>query len=264
MAKFSDKQIADVADSLFIEAPHEAELLKEVIPSLMIKVNALEGAGSSSAAEDITYDNTESGLSAEDIQAAIDEVVTMIPEVPTEYAAEDITYTNEAIPDETEVGGALDHIFMVLSEVDAGNISYDNTESSLVAENVQAAIDEVYNAIPEVPTGYDAEDITYTNVAIPSAVEVAGALDAIVDIVRGDLLSKIVATVPNSSDTFALTTDPSLIDGQIISIVPVSGAESIIVGSSIDETGVLTITLAQTQAVGDAVFNVYVQKVVPN
>ena len=34
---------------------------------------ALQGAGGG-AAEDITYDNTESGLTADDVQAAIDEV----------------------------------------------------------------------------------------------------------------------------------------------------------------------------------------------
>lgn len=37
------------------------------------------------SAEDIDYDNTESGLVADDVQGAIDEVVSMIPSLPTVY-----------------------------------------------------------------------------------------------------------------------------------------------------------------------------------
>lgn len=230
MAKFSDKQIADVADSLFIEAPHEAELLKEVIPSLMTKVNALESAEVDAAAEDIVFDAPETGV----------------------------------LRESDNVQDALDAVNTVFAEFTASNLVYDNETSGLTGEDVQAAIDEVVTMIPSIPESYTATDITYTNDAIPSVSEVGGTLDAIVNIIRGDLLTRIEATVPNASDTFALTTDPSLIDGHIVSIVPVSGAESAIAGSSIDETGVLTITLAEAQAVGDAVFNVYVQKVVPD
>ena len=236
--------------------------LQNAIADLMETCNELETEGGSSAAEDITYDNETSGLTAEDVQAAIDEVYAAIPEVPTEYAAEDITYDNEFYPEVAEVKGALDQIFTVLDEVDAGNIDYDNDESGLEAEDVQAAIDEVYNAIPEVPTEYAATDITYTNESIPSATEVAGALDVIVNIIRGDILTKIEATVINTQSSVAMDANASLIDGRIISIVPVSGAESAVAGSSIDGTGVLTVTLVEAQATGDAVFNVYVQKAV--
>ena len=38
-------------------------------------------AGGSSSAEDVSYDNTDSGLTADDVQAAIDEVVDLIPEI---------------------------------------------------------------------------------------------------------------------------------------------------------------------------------------
>lgn len=57
-------------------------------------------------ADDIVYDNTTSGLTATDAQAAIDEVVQAIP-------------------------------------ADAADLSYDNTTSGLTATNVQDAIDEV-------------------------------------------------------------------------------------------------------------------------
>lgn len=65
------------------------------------------GGGGSSAAKDVTYDNTTSGLTATDVQAAIDEVA--------------------------QGGGASS----------ADDVSYDNTTSGLTATNVQDAIDEV-------------------------------------------------------------------------------------------------------------------------
>lgn len=65
------------------------------------------GTGSSTvAAEDVTYDNSGSGLAATDVQDAIDEVLGDIP-------------------------------------ANAAALSYDNTGSGLAATNVQDAIDEV-------------------------------------------------------------------------------------------------------------------------
>lgn len=75
-------------------------------------------AGGSAAipdAEDIPYDNSVSGLTATDVQAAIDEVVSDIPVVPASYAASAITY--------------------------------DNTGSGLTASDVQDAIDELAASI---------------------------------------------------------------------------------------------------------------------
>lgn len=74
------------------------------------------------AASAVTYDGTASGLSATNVQAAIDEVVGDIPEIPTSYDAEDITY--------------------------------DNTTSGLSATNAQAAIDEVASVTNEVKNNY--------------------------------------------------------------------------------------------------------------
>ena len=69
------------------------------------------GAGSSTvAAEDVTYDNSGSGLTATDVQAAVDELAAR----PVVAAAEDVTY--------------------------------DNTVSGLTATDVQAAIDELASA----------------------------------------------------------------------------------------------------------------------
>ena len=67
----------------------------------------ITGTGTSVAAANVSYDNTASGLTATNVEAAIDEV----------------------------------------NAKDAGDISYDNTTSGLAATNVEAAIDEVYAAI---------------------------------------------------------------------------------------------------------------------
>lgn len=69
------------------------------------------GSVTPTAASAVTYDGTESGLSATNVQAAIDEVVSDIPTIPATYDADDIVY--------------------------------DNTTSGLTATDVQSAIDEI-------------------------------------------------------------------------------------------------------------------------
>lgn len=75
---------------------------------------AIKGADDAS---EISYDNTESHLTASNVQAAIDEVVTEIGSI-TSPAASDVTY--------------------------------DNTSSGLTADDVQDAIDEVNGKITNV------------------------------------------------------------------------------------------------------------------
>ena len=82
------------------------------------------------AASAVTYDGTQSGLSATNVQSAIDELAGEIP-----------------------------------SSFDAEEITYDNTTSGLTADDVQEAIDEVngkfasLSQFPLLPT--DATDGTY-------------------------------------------------------------------------------------------------------
>lgn len=87
-------------------------------------LTVLVGGGLSSVdASDVDYDNSGSGLTATDVQAAIDEVVG---DIPTGFAATAITY--------------------------------DNTVSGLTAADVQAAIDELKALIPSrqyVSTGLE-------------------------------------------------------------------------------------------------------------
>lgn len=65
-----------------------------------------------SAADDVTYDNTTSGLVATNVQSAIDELAQSSP-----------------------------------ATVDADNVTYDNTTSGLTATDVQAAIDELVTMV---------------------------------------------------------------------------------------------------------------------
>lgn len=78
-----------------------------ILNSGVLTIVGVVGA-SSVAAEDVTYDNTGTGLTATDVQAAIDEVVG---DIPTGFAA--------------------------------SAISYDNSGSGLSAADVQDAIDEL-------------------------------------------------------------------------------------------------------------------------
>lgn len=79
-------------------------------------LTVLVGGGLSSVdASDVDYDNSVSGLTATDVQAAIDEVQAEIAAIPSTVAASAVTY--------------------------------DNTVSGLTASDVQAAIDELKSLI---------------------------------------------------------------------------------------------------------------------
>lgn len=83
-------------------------------------LTVLVGGGLSSVdAGDVNYDNSVSGLTATDVQAAIDEVQAEIAAIPSTVAASAVTY--------------------------------DNTVSGLTAADVQAAIDELKALIPTTP-----------------------------------------------------------------------------------------------------------------
>lgn len=101
-------------------------------------LTVLVGGGLSSVdAVDVDYDNTVSGLTATDVQAAIDEVqgeIAALPPIPTSFDADDVIY--------------------------------DNTVSGLTATDVQAAIDELATMV--APEYSSAGLITGTGVTITS------------------------------------------------------------------------------------------------
>ncbi len=80
------------------------------INELKADIDALDPSGQGVQAENVSYDNTTSGLTADDVQGAIDEINAKIPQS---------------------------------GNVDADDVAYDNTSSGLTATNVQDAIDEL-------------------------------------------------------------------------------------------------------------------------
>ncbi len=77
----------------------------------------------------ISYDNATSGLTATEVQAAIDEVEGRLDTAETNIS--------------TNATGLSDHLADPTDAHDASAISYDNATSGLIATDTQAAIDEV-------------------------------------------------------------------------------------------------------------------------
>lgn len=103
--------------------------------------------GAGGDAEDIGYDNSTSHLTADNVQAAIDEVVGDI----TGLDAEDVAYDNtDSGLTATDVQAAIDEVAGDISGLSADDVSYDNTDSGLTAETVQDAIDEVNEDLGDV------------------------------------------------------------------------------------------------------------------
>lgn len=94
-------------------------------------------------ASGITYDNTQSGMSASNVQDAIDELDTDVSGKSTVSVTQDIS-TGSKIGTITIDGVATDLYAPSATVIPpASGITYDNTTSGLQASNVQAAIDEV-------------------------------------------------------------------------------------------------------------------------
>ena len=87
------------------------------------------------------------------------------------------------------------------TDVDAEDVSYDNTSSGLTADNVQAAIDELKSAIGTTPVLPDTETLIYNDGT-------------------NDVYRKVVdcGALPNNTTK---TVDPSISDlGNIIGVIP--------------------------------------------
>ena len=90
-----------------------------------------QGMGPTTAA-DVSYDNTNSHLTADDVQEAIDECAAALADI------EASAVSSEGIGETTNVQDSLDYIMSV--KIDG---AYDNTSSGLSATTIQEAIDEV-------------------------------------------------------------------------------------------------------------------------
>ena len=122
-------ELTDVDDAL---APTDTQILRYSIAN-----NWFESVDND--ADIVNYDNVTSGLTATDVQAAIDEVVTTIPPV----APVDSVFTRTG----TVVAEAGDY--------DADQVDYDNVTSGLTATDVKAAIDELALATSPDSSSYE-------------------------------------------------------------------------------------------------------------
>ena len=127
-------------------------------------------------ADNIAYDNTTSGLTADDVQEALDEIVSEMPVIPSTY--------------------------------DADDINYDNTTSGLSATNVQDALDEIVSDIPSIPSTYDADDIVYDNTTSGmTATNVQDAIDELNTGLSGKQDTLTFDNTPTQSSTNPVTSD---------------------------------------------------------
>ena len=98
----------------------------------------------------VEYDNTASGLTATDVQGAIDELVTAVGGIAG-WAHDPASVAWGSNPALSKWAGTSQVFNLDLTE--AG--SYDNTTSWLTADNIQEAIDEVQANIPTVSAPHD-------------------------------------------------------------------------------------------------------------
>src|SRR5690606_12312266 len=153
----------------------------------------LDGAGNTITAIDtnadaIVYDNTNSGLTATDVQAAIDEIVGLAGGLSDTLVDNgDGTYTHTTVAGDiitidtnvvsvtvtdgvyTFLDGAGNTITSIDTNADA--IAYDNATSGLVATDVQAALDELANLANNLTdTLIDNGDGTFTHTAVDGTI----------------------------------------------------------------------------------------------
>lgn len=104
------------------------------------KLTLLTGGSGANDASDVSYDNTGSGLSATDVQQAIDELKG---DIPTSFNADDVVYDNTGSGlNATDVQSALDEIVQMIATpgvVYTFNTNGGNQTATLVKNGVTVA-----------------------------------------------------------------------------------------------------------------------------
>lgn len=142
------------------EADAKIEAVSQTVPVTYVETfNSRSGAVTPAAGDydgsQVTYDNSNSGLTATDLQAAVDELAAapggvtsfnnrtgaVVP-AASDYDAAQVDFDDTvAQTGSSNVQGALQYVATRGSS--AALTTYDNTQSGLTATNVQVAIDEV-------------------------------------------------------------------------------------------------------------------------
>lgn len=113
-------------------------------------------------ADNASYDNTTSGLTATDAQAAIDEIDAAVDAIEASYVESFNSRTGAVVP--------------AASDYDADQVDFDNTTSGLTATEVQGALDEIDGNVDGVDTRVTAIESSYvesfnsrTGAVVPAA-----------------------------------------------------------------------------------------------
>ena len=146
------------------EADAKIEAVSQTVPVTYVETfNNRSGAVAPAAGDydgsQVTYDNSNSGLAATDLQAAVDELAAapggvtsfntrtgaVVP-LASDYDAAQVDFDDAvAQTGSSNVQGALEYV--ATRGASAQYTTYDNTQSGLTATNVQDAIDEVANDV---------------------------------------------------------------------------------------------------------------------
>lgn len=117
---------------------------------------------------EVFYDNTQSQLDAETLNAAIDELNSKKLDADAPISLDSITIDTESFTgllssDDDNIQSAFD----TLDKVDADVLPYDNSISNLIASNIRDAIDAMYQLFFPLLTSFnggpaDGDNLIYT------------------------------------------------------------------------------------------------------
>ena len=217
------------------EADAKIEAVSQAVPVTYVETfNSRSGAVAPAAGDyngaQVSYDNSNSGLTATDLQGAVDELAAapggvtsfnnrtgaVVP-LASDYDAAQVDFDDTvAQTGFSNVQGALEYV--ATRGASAQYTTYDNTQSGLTATNVQDAIDEVANdvlssgvasfngrtgAVNPQAGDYDGSDIDYDNtVSGLTATDVQAAIDELASSPGGvsSFNGRTGAVVPVSGD----------------------------------------------------------------
>ena len=251
LSSYLDNTDDQIITAFSIDAGNILTLTLEDGNTQTVDLSGLVGTDDQTAAE-VTYDNTASGLTATDVQAAIDEInalagtVALVDNGDGTYDFTDAAGNTTIITD-TSISTLVDNLDGTYSYTDesgatqlidtnASSNPYDNTASGLTATDVQAAIDEI-NALAGTVALVDNGDGTY------DFTDAAGNTTIITD-------TSISTLVDNADGTYTYTDESGttqLIDTNASSNPydnTTSGLTATDVQAAIDEINALAGTVA--------------------
>ena len=175
---------------------------KDAADNAQSKANTADGKADANAASISTLDtqiNGAGGVAADvsSLQGSVNTINSLIG-------------SGEPTTQDKTIIGAINELAAEIPQggIDADDVSYDNTQSGLTADNVQEAIDEIVAAIPSaaaVETQRGTLAIAATSVVLTFATQTIGA-NTLVDVYT-DVYGVNPTAVATTSNTVTLTFD---------------------------------------------------------